>query len=670
MPIDPDQTLNGTAGDDVIAGGDGADVIFGFEGDDSLLGEEGDDSIVGGDGSDTLRGGYGDDTLIGGDGDDEIEGLYGNDVIDTGAGNDHVFGRDGDDLIYGREGDDHLIGSIGTDTVYGGDGNDTMAGSQGNDEIHGGDGNDLAFIGVFEDSDRIFMDAGNDFVDGASAGSSFYAEGGTGNDTLNSGVGNDTLDGGAGNDLLNGGAGDDLLIGGGDVDIVTGGDGDDMFVVLDVPGALHIMDFGANGAADMIDLSQLSGYDTAQAVSDVMVVDQGVTSLTLAVTGGTLVVTIHSEAPVLAQDLGLDGVLEGTVNDSGDPEGGDPDAGGGDDTLEGGSGDDNLARDLFAIEGPDAGHFVVDPQSGEISNMDWFTPNYDEVWDVNGDHVYEVSLVGFDASGAQISRSDMELVVTPTGTAWRLAGEETPDEEEGDLPEDNAEPDAGTGGPVFSLTGADAEIFEVDPETGDVSFKDWFTPNYDEVWDMDRDHIYEVSVVETGEGGAELSRADLELVVSQTDAVWREAEPRSEEEDSAPEETGGPAGFVDGSAGTEGLQYALSGQDAEIFDIEADTGGVSFKSWFTPSFDDVWDMDRDHIYEISVLGTDESGAEVSRADLELVVSQEDAVWREAVPEEEPTGEEMMAMLFTPMAPEDEMAVEEEVEDDAGDALGF
>jgi len=201
--------LLGTDGDDELDGGDGNDTIDGAAGNDSLQGEEGDDYITGGEGNDTLRGGYGDDTLLGGEGNDRLEGLYGQDYIDAGAGDDHVFGRDGDDVVYGREGNDTLIGSMGTDTVYGGAGNDILAGSQGNDEIHGGDGNDLAFIGVYEDSDSIYMEAGNDFVDGASAGSSFFADGGTGNDTLNSGVGDDTLQGGAGNDQLNGGSGDD-----------------------------------------------------------------------------------------------------------------------------------------------------------------------------------------------------------------------------------------------------------------------------------------------------------------------------------------------------------------------------------------------------------------------------------------------------------------------------
>ncbi|WP_299030287.1 calcium-binding protein [uncultured Sulfitobacter sp.] len=717
MPVQPDGSITGTQNADFLTGDSAGDTLIGLGGDDSLVGEGGDDSLVGGAGNDTLRGGHGNDTLEGGDGDDEIEGLYGDDVIDTGAGNDHVFGRDGDDLIYGREGDDHLIGSIGTDTVFGGEGNDTLAGSQGNDEIHGGAGNDLAFIGVYEGSDSIYMDAGNDFVDGASAGSSFYADGGDGNDVINSGVGNDTLLGGAGNDLLKGGEGNDIISGGGDADTVTGGDGDDLFILQNLSGSVRITDFGANGAADLIDLSEIPGYENAAAVSDVMTIQGGVTTLDLDVTDGRLVVTIVSDSPLTAADLGLTGVLEGTViADT-------VDGGTGDDTLDGGTGDDTggetAANDRYVLDGPDAGHFVVDPDTGAISNMDWFTPSYTQVWDVNGDHVYEVSVIEQDSSGAEIGRSDLELVVTPTGAQWRtsaeddtldsgtgddtldgstgddtldgdtgddtLDGDTGDDTLDGDTGDDTLDGDAGDdtldggngddtldggngddiGGDAvqFTLAGADAGVFQVDAETGEVSYQQWFTPSYDQVWDMDRDHVYEVSVIGQDDTGQDVSRSDLELVVTQTDATWRDAVPNDDEGDADQEPV--TENSIDGSGGTEGLLYTLAGEDANIFEVEEDTGVVTFQSWFTPSFDQVWDMDRDHIYEITVIGTDDEGAEAIRTDLELVVTESDATWNVPAVEEPPaeiSGEELMAMLFTPMQDEDAIPEDETLED--------
>lgn len=267
--IDNGDALDGSQ-DDVIEAGDGNDTVLAGAGNDSIEAGDGNDSVLGGEGDDTLRGGWGDDTLYGGAGNDRLEGLYGNDLIYAGAGDDHVFGRDQDDLIYGEDGNDTLIGSKGTDTVWGGAGNDTLAGSQGNDEIHGGAGNDLAFIGVYEDSDSIYLDEGNDFLDGGSAGSSFYGEGGSGNDKMNSGVGDDTLLGGTGRDTLDGGAGADRLDGGADEDRISGASGNDTLVggsgadTLDggddrdviLAGAGDLIDGGEGGDDhDVLDLS-------------------------------------------------------------------------------------------------------------------------------------------------------------------------------------------------------------------------------------------------------------------------------------------------------------------------------------------------------------------------------------------------------------------------------
>ncbi|TLP64266.1 hypothetical protein FEE96_10795 [Parasedimentitalea maritima] len=329
---DGNDSVNGGLGNDSILGGDGNDTLYGGDGHDYHSGGDGDDLISGGSGNDTLTGGWGDDTLLGGDGDDRLEGLYGNDLIYAGAGDDHVFGRDQDDLIYGEEGNDTLIGSMGVDTVYGGDGHDTLAGSQGNDEIHGGDGNDLVFIGVYEDSDRIFLDAGNDFLDGASAGSSFYGEGGTGNDYMNSGVGDDTLygdegrdtlnggsgndylDGGSGSDSINGGSGNDTLIGGDDGDTLSGGDDRDLIIAGDG----DVVDGGEGGDDyDQLDISALGGPSRTNIIYDsdnnesgtVEILDElgNVTgSLTFSnieeviacFTPGSLILTAHGEVPV------------------------------------------------------------------------------------------------------------------------------------------------------------------------------------------------------------------------------------------------------------------------------------------------------------------------------------------------------------------------------------
>ena len=200
--------LKGTAGDDVLTGGDGNDHIRGGDGNDTLNGGAGKDHIKGGSGDDTIDGGLGNDKIDGGKGDDTILG---------GAGNDHIKGGSGDDTIDGGDGNDKIDGGKGDDSILGGAGNDHIKGGKGNDTIDGGDGDDRIMGGAGDDT--IDGGNGNDLIMGDGSGASASGWGsGSGpapsfNDTLNGGDGNDTVIGGVGNDTVLGGAGDDVLYG-------------------------------------------------------------------------------------------------------------------------------------------------------------------------------------------------------------------------------------------------------------------------------------------------------------------------------------------------------------------------------------------------------------------------------------------------------------------------
>ncbi|WP_298860924.1 calcium-binding protein [uncultured Sulfitobacter sp.] len=244
-------SVSGTDDADVLTGGVGADTFLALGAVNSVNGGSGDDSLVGGDGNNTLRGGHGDDTLIAG---------------------------------------------IGTDTIYGDDGNDILVDSQANDEIHGGAGNDLAFIGVYEDSDSIYMDEGIDFIDGQSAGSAFHAEGGDGNNLINASNGNDTIHGNEGNDGLSSGAGYDTLDGGAGTDTLTGGTGDEVFAIHAVEGSVTVQGFGVDDAADRIDVSGLGDvFETPEELMVALSCTDRQTNLSFDVDGCTSLLTIMSE---------------------------------------------------------------------------------------------------------------------------------------------------------------------------------------------------------------------------------------------------------------------------------------------------------------------------------------------------------------------------------------
>lgn len=79
----PSNTIQGTAGNDLLKGTSQSDVIFGEDSNDTLQGKQGNDELYGGNDNDILRGGADNDLLIGGEG---------NDILIGGKGSDRLLG--------------------------------------------------------------------------------------------------------------------------------------------------------------------------------------------------------------------------------------------------------------------------------------------------------------------------------------------------------------------------------------------------------------------------------------------------------------------------------------------------------------------------------------------------------------------------------------------------
>jgi Ca2+-binding RTX toxin-like protein len=126
----------GTGANNILAGEGGTDFLSGGAGDDLLLGSGNlrisngqlviteigagiaGDELVGGDGNDRLVGGHISDSLSGGNDNDIIEGNGGDDQIFGGGSNDSLYGADGNDLISPGSGDDLIDGGGGRDTAF------------------------------------------------------------------------------------------------------------------------------------------------------------------------------------------------------------------------------------------------------------------------------------------------------------------------------------------------------------------------------------------------------------------------------------------------------------------------------------------------------------------------------------------------------------------------
>jgi Ca2+-binding RTX toxin-like protein len=234
--------INGTPGDDVLAGTNENDTISGLAGNDTLWGSGGDDDLDGDAGNDRLDGGYGRDTLAGGDGTDVLIGGYGRDTLTGGDSADVLIGGYENDVLNGGAGDDRLEGGElgeGDDVLNGGAGNDLLSAVfdsfflDRHVVMDGGTGIDTAdFYGFSPQSVTVNLAAGT--VNGDVVLTSIEnVIGSDGGDTI---IGNSDAnflsgDGGefGGNDVLRGGAGDDVLYDSstGTQDLLDGGDGID-----------------------------------------------------------------------------------------------------------------------------------------------------------------------------------------------------------------------------------------------------------------------------------------------------------------------------------------------------------------------------------------------------------------------------------------------------------
>ena len=150
---------------------------------------------------------------------------------------------------------------------------------------------------------------------------------------------------------------------------------------------------------------------------------------------------------------------------------------------------------------------------------------------------------------------------------------------------------------TYSLTGIDAARFNINSTTGAITFK--ATPNYEAPADSGKNNVYDVTV-RASDGSITTSKAVAITVtnVNEAPTVTSAATKSFAENGTGTVYT---ATATDPDAGTS-LTYSLTGVDASLFNINATTGVVTFKS--APNYETPADAGANNVYNITVGASD------------------------------------------------------------------
>ena len=250
----------------------------------------------------------------------------------------------------------------------------------------------------------------------------------------------------------------------------------------------------------------------------------------------------------------------------------------------------------YSISGTDAAKFNINSATGVVTFKS--SPNYEAPTDAGANNVYDVSVTASDGTNSAtkavaISVTNVNEAPTVTSAATASFAENAT----GTVYTATAtDPDAGTT-LTYSITGADASLFDINATTGAVTFKS--SPNYEAPTDAGGNNVYDITV-----GASDGTNSATKAVAISVTNV-----------NEAPTVTSGTtASFAENAAGTvytvaamdpdagATLTYSLTGTDASLFNFNATTGVVTFKS--SPNYEAPTDAGANNVYDVSVTASD------------------------------------------------------------------
>ena len=264
----------------------------------------------------------------------------------------------------------------------------------------------------------------------------------------------------------------------------------------------------------------------------------------------------------------------------------------------------------YSLTGADAAKFNINATTGAVTFKS--SPNYEAPTDAGANNVYDVTVRASD--GTNITTKDVAITVTNANEAPTVTSAATASFAEngtGTVYTATAtDPDAGAT-LTYSISGADASLFNINATTGVVTFKS--APNYEAPTDAGANNVYNVTV-----GASDGTNMTTKAVAVTVTNVAGEAPVFT---------SGGSASFAENAAGTvytaaatpdsgKSLTYSLTGTDATLFNINATTGAVTFKS--SPNYEAPADAGGNNVYDVTVRASD--GTNITTKDVAISVT--------------------------------------------------
>ena len=250
----------------------------------------------------------------------------------------------------------------------------------------------------------------------------------------------------------------------------------------------------------------------------------------------------------------------------------------------------------YSISGSDAALFNIDSVTGAVTFKS--SPNYEAPADAGGNNVYDINVTASDGTNSatkavaiSVTNVNEAPTVTSAGTAsFAENGSGTV------YTAAATDPDAGAA-LTYSISGADAALFNIDSVTGAVTFKS--SPNYEAPTDAGGNNVYDVNVT-ASDGTNNTTKAVAISVtnVNEAPTVTSAATASFAENGSGTVYT---AAATDPDAGTT-LTYSISGSDAALFNIDSVTGAITFKS--APNYEAPGDTGGNNVYDVNVTASD------------------------------------------------------------------